>query len=137
MPRHVWSIPCQTVLTDQESNLSSYIRCVEAFTVSRTPVPFPPLVIGTLWVKSSKEDVIELRIRVMSPEGDFVSTRAHPRTSFQGYNRYRINLRVGSFDITAPGEYTILTEHKEGDEWKVDSRIPIFIDLEEPPEENG
>lgn len=127
MPRHVWSVLCQQVITDRETNTTSYITCLDSFGLREFPEPFPSVFLGSLWKRSEEGDAIEMRVRVFSPDGDVLLTRAHPRKEFGDFQRYRINLRLGGFDITAPGDYEFVVEHRHDIGWEEDVRIPVTV----------
>ena len=127
MPKHLWSIPCQQVLTDRETNAVSYINCIEGFAVTELPAPFPPIFIGTLWSKTAQKDAVEMRIRVSAPSGKIIHSHSHEPKVFGLYSRYRINLHISGFDIAEEGVYTFIIEHKEEDDWIEDCLLPIPI----------
>lgn len=128
MAKHVWSIPCQIALTNQETNSVSYIEALEGFRVLSIPFPFPLITVGTLWLREEEDDHIEMRIRILSPSGEGLFTQAQPKTSFGKFIRYRFNLRFGGFDITEEGMHFIVVEQRLSEKWVEQSRIPLMIE---------
>jgi len=135
MPKHLWSVPCQMVLTDQETNAVSYIGAIEGFMIPETPFPFPPIFVGTVWMRQSDDDAVEMRLRVLSPSNDILFTKAHPRKVFEDFFRYRINIRFGGFDMTEGGMHHVLVEHREEGNWVEDTRLPIHVEVNNSPQE--
>lgn len=128
MAKLIWALPCIQVLTDQETNTTSYITSVEGVGVSSLPGKFPNIFVGTNWGRTSEEeDTIHPRLRVLAPSGEEVNTRELEERSFEDFQRYRINVRVGGFDMAEAGEYTIVVEHKDGDSWVSDTQIPVMV----------
>lgn len=91
---------------------------------------FPPVVIGTLWQRSHPEnDYISPRLRILTPSGKEIKSHTHEGLSFGKYQRYRINMNLGSFPVEEEGEYTFVIEHQEADKWIKDDDFPIQVEI--------
>ncbi len=74
MPTLQWALTCQRVITDSETNSVSYIDALEAFAVSRFPIPFPPVCVSTLWRREGARDRLHVRLRIQDPAGKIISS---------------------------------------------------------------
>src|SRR4051794_7626248 len=118
MARHIWSILCRRVITDRESNTSSYIDALEEFVTSGVPVRVNMIMIGTLWAKANEEeDLLEVRVRVLSPAGHEIHVENGPEVRFGNFRRFRLNLGVLGLPIDLPGVYEFCIEHRQAARW--------------------
>jgi hypothetical protein len=134
MARHVWSIACQTLLTDNLTNLVSYVQAMEGLSVSQLPVPAPPIWVGSLWVREGDEQGVAPRIRILSPNGEQVALVEIRAAQFGAATRMRQNTAIGGFALTAAGTYEVVIEQRRGKAWVEEARLPIDVALVAPPQ---
>lgn len=133
MPRHLWSLLCQNVITDGPTNQVSYINAVEEYAVPRLPYRGMPVTLATLWARTNDEPNLAFRLRVLAPDGKELVTHSfgpQPWTT----PRWRINVGLAGYPIEVAGEYNIVVEAKDGQKWREVSRLPIIVRLGKPEE---
>lgn len=129
MAKHIWSIACQVILTDQFSNSASYIQAVESISVPQLPIGAPTFMIGTLWAQEGGDTTVKARIRIVGPDGAVVAEVPLETGSFKKSSRLRQNSFIGGFQLSSPGRYNILVEQRKGSDWQADAEIPLDVEL--------
>jgi hypothetical protein len=125
MARHLWSIPCALMLTDQLSNSVSYVQAIESLSTTQLPTIAPAFSVGSLWLREKEESVAHTRIRVVAPDGAVVYEVALEPMYFRHFVRMRQQSVIGGFSITRAGTYEIRVEQQRGADWVVEARLPI------------
>jgi hypothetical protein len=127
MVRHVWTVICTTIITDRETNATSYINTIEAAGVPSFPALLPPLSIGTNWRKDSDE-LVSLRIRVKFalPDGSVRNVVQVPDTDVTR-RRHRLNIVCGEIEVREPGVHFFVVQIKQKDRWETVCRIPLDV----------
>lgn len=126
MSRHLWSVLCQSVITDIETNNVSYINAIEEITALQLPAPMLPLMVGTLWRQEMPKDSLEVRVRFFGPGGEQLAANTFGPQAFEK-DRWRLNFGFGGMQLKTPGEYSFSIEHKVGNEWREVSRLPLLV----------
>jgi hypothetical protein len=133
MARHMWTVVCQAIITDQVTNGVSYIQSIEGLTVSNFPAA-TQLAVGTLWHREGDEVAITARARILSPDGAVAAEVSQPPRPLGAAARLRQNSFFGGFPITAAGEYLVVVEQQRNGEWVREFSMPLPVQLVAPAE---
>ncbi len=127
MISNVWSVLCRDIITDQETNSVSYLRCIEEGSAENLPVRIGPLFLGTLWEKTGQEkESIMFRITLKAPDKKNQALM-QTKSVYLDRPRHRLNFRISSLNIEVFGTYHVVVEYSQGQEWVQASRLPILI----------
>ena len=127
MIRNVWSVLCRDIITDQETNSVTYVRCIEEGAAAEVPIKIGPIFLGTLWEKDSQEqESIRFRVALELPDK---SLKPVLQTRFMTLERprHRLHFRINSLDITSFGMHYIVAEYNQDEKWHRTVRIPVLI----------
>ena len=139
MIRHIWSVLCQKISTDAETNVVSLFSIYESIGTNEEPTAEKPVLLPleliTLW---AREDVNvpcvgEMRMYYLGPNGvrapDVVLEIDLKRTFF-----HRSVLRTPGLPISGSGVFDFCVEYREGkeDDWKVAAKIPLLVSVGAP-----
>jgi hypothetical protein len=127
MIRNIWTVLCRDIITDQESNSVSYMRCIEEGSASRLPVQIGPVYLGTLWEKQgTNPDTVQFRVVLVSPAQN---SQAILQTKPMSLDRprHRLHFRLNSLELAEYGTYTILLECYASEKWLQVARLPVLI----------
>lgn len=127
MPRLMWALLCQRVITDREANSVSYIEAAEALLAASLPSPLPQIFLGTVWLRKKSGDVLRMRLKVLAPDGGEVVTRELPEVPFDEKKRHRLNVNLAGMPVEKTGEYEFVVEQKVGRAWREEARVPLEI----------
>jgi hypothetical protein len=129
MSKHIWSVVCQTILTDQFSNTVSYIQAIEGYTVVQLPTVAPPMMLGILWGREGNENAVRTRVRIVAPDQSIALTFEAEPASYGQNVRIRQNIMLGGFVYGQAGNYELVVEHKRLNEWVTATSIPIQVNV--------
>lgn len=129
MATHVWSVICQRVIIDRESNAVSYIDVIEGFRAAEFPVSLPPMSVSTLWLRDEPSEALDVRIRVIGPSKKPVFSFEPSEPIKLTKKRHRLNIILGGIEAEEPGEYRIHVERKSNGRWKKEAIVPIDLTL--------
>jgi hypothetical protein len=127
MPKLLWALICQRVITDQITNSVSYIDVIEEFAVPEAPFPFPPFVVSSLWERESANDSMHVRIRIVGPDGQVVTSFNTEEPVLFPNLRHRINVTLGGGRVTKSGKHSVLIENKRGTKWQKAWEVPVHV----------
>jgi hypothetical protein len=127
MISHMWTIPCGLIITDQQTNVVSYIAAIEEATATTFPAQFPLINIGTLWRKSSAEpEILVVRALLERPSKQKEIMITVAPITMKG-KLHRVVLRCG-FEAQEPGvHYLMIQFRKDNKRWVTASRLPLEI----------
>lgn len=128
MPRFLWGLICQRVITDQDTNLPSYIDIIEEFGVPKVPYRFPPLTFVSVWRRELDDEELRLRVRVQCPSGATAFTHELDLIRMTKL-RQRVNFRFGGFSSEETGDFRVTVESHGVDGWKDAASVPITVNL--------
>lgn len=127
MIRNVWSVLCRDIITDQESNSVSYIRCIEEGTASRLPVHIGPVFLGTLWEKTGEEtETVAFRVVLVSP-GQQGRAILQSRPVVFERPRHRLQFRFNALKLTEYGLHRLLVEFQQNEKWHAAAALPFLV----------
>jgi hypothetical protein len=129
MIKHIWSILCERISIDQETNLVSYLTCVEEITANKLPAVHPLFAMGSIWhTDCPGEDMLKIRLVCISPDGtrrDLIETKEFKLDK----ERHRTNLILNGISFDQAGKYMFRLESKSEKGWKTETEIPIKISV--------
>lgn len=127
MIRNVWSVLCRDIITDQESNTVSYIRCIEEGAAASLPVHIGPVFLGTLWEKTGDEnETVAFRVVLVSP-GRQRQAVLQSRPVVLEQPRHRLQFRLNALKLTEFGLHRILVEFKQNEKWQTAAALPFMV----------
>ena len=133
MLQHVLTIASQLAISDQISQLASYINALDGFTFSQLPAPAPPFAVTTLWYSSVQGTAVESRHRVISPSGkEIYSVPLLGGVFAPGQSRFRQHNMIAGFLISEQGDHWIVAENKIDGKWHEGGRIPLQVVIAKP-----
>lgn len=131
MIKHCWSVLCQNIITDVETNVASYIMAIDNVVAPELPVILPFLAIGTSWEKDTGVDVVEnfsIRISHVGPEGTvspFIETGS---IAVQSY-RHRMNFVLNGASFDRAGMHRFNIESKINGVFVCVSSLPVLVSV--------
>ena len=132
MIRNVWSVLCRDILTDQESNSVTYVRCIEEGAAYNLPVQIGPVFLGTLWEKIDPEpESIQFRVLLIAPSQKSQAV-LQTRPIVLDRPRHRLHFRLNALHLTEFGMYALLVEFSQDEKWLTAARLPVVIHHLEP-----
>ena len=127
MIRNVWSVLCRDIITDQETNSVTYVRCIEEGSSSVMPVRIGPVFLGTLWEKSGADaETVQFRVMLVSP-GKTRQPVLQTRPLVLDRPRHRLHFRVNALNLTEFGTYMLSVEFSVNEKWETGARLPMLI----------
>lgn len=146
MAEHIWSVLCEKMLTEPETNVVSLISIVETITIEQKledveqemkdaiGLGYPMLLISW-WVRSDKDkgEAFELRARWKSPRGKEIPVGEAQRFSLEGIVGARIKFKLPGIPWDGAGVYWLhVDERDEGKRWSAAARIRVQLDVQDP-----
>jgi len=140
--KHIWSVLCTLVITDQTRNNVSLIEVVEQLRVrphSEKEIKdevnkgaiSASMNLVTLWYRS-KHDEAEAglsRLSFLSPDGQALFGPSTQEIDLTSYQRVRSTVGIQGIPFTVNGDYRFLVEmhDKETDQWEQVASVPLEI----------
>lgn len=135
MIKFAWAVCCRRILIDRETNAASYIDAVHGLVTKELPMPFPPMMLGSVWSTDELGAELRQRVEVVAPSGSLVyDFESEPLELTTTIHRY--NLSFGGFEVQEMGAYTIrvqLADAAEG-QWTTVAELPLSVQLAEQEE---
>lgn len=127
MLRNVWAVLCRDIITDQETNSVTYVRCIEEGTAASLPVRIGPVYLGTLWEKAGQKPVnVQFRVSLVTPDNTR-QTLVQTKTLVMDRARHRLHFRLKAISIEDFGTYLVLLEGRQDQKWIQAARLPVLI----------
>ncbi len=127
MVRNIWSVLCRDIITDQESNAVSYIRCIEDGAAAKLPARIGPVFLGTLWEKTGTDpEAVAFRVVLESP-GQKRQVVLQSRPVLIDRPRQRLHFRLNTLYLTDYGYYVLSVEFSREEKWETAARLPVLI----------
>jgi len=150
MAEHVWSVLCQKVLINQETQLVSLVEIPEKFIADisqggpveelnraldqgKKGVRYPvALQLVSWWVRSnySKAEKVEIRISVFDPSGEQLSYQ-NWELDLSESTGFRAIFKLNQIFVTGHGLYWYVVDRKIGKgknpRWETVARLPLEI----------
>jgi len=143
MLTHAWSVLCERVIIDSETNNVSLINIYERITLPNSAIDqIPPDAKGgrfdfsfclmSMWTREIEKHVYGFyRARLISPEGDSIRTTEEERIEIEPpMRRLRTKLVNEDMVFTSPGIYHFQIQFKDAEKrkrWKAVANVPLEI----------
>ena len=128
MFKHVWSVLCERVSIDQNSNLASHFTCIEGIETIQLPFPLLTLTYASRWYKDDDtEEIIKVNLVLIAPDGS--ETKLVEGEAKTALRNQRFNILLNGLMISQSGthKFKLLQEH-EG-HWVVAHEMPFNVKL--------
>jgi hypothetical protein len=138
MIKHIWSIICSNVITDDDSKNISLINVLEQLKILAPPAKGGILPIQlelvSFWVRENPEVAVigNSRISFLSPSGKVLASKEIP-IGLNEKERIRNRLVYKGLPLEEPGTHIFRIEVQSDGEWIEVSSIPLFVTFS-PPE---
>jgi hypothetical protein len=129
MINHVWSILCQHIVTDKETNVVSYLIAIEEISIPISPTVVQ-IYLGTLWerIGGDEEEKLAFRLSLARPQAKAAEQIIEEELAIEGVRRQRLNFQL-QLKLTLPGTYSLLLEQRTNVRWKKVSRTPLVVNV--------
>lgn len=127
-----WAITCARVITDQSTNLVSYIDAVEELQMPALPAGAPPFTVGTTWERETNDVTIHVRVRILAPDGSSLGEIRADLEPQDGIRRHRANFTF-MLVLRAVGVHRVVVEQLSHEEWREEWSIPLEARVIELP----
>lgn len=128
MAKLIWTITCDRIIIDRETNQVTYVDSIEDIAVASFPAPVF-FTVGIVWLREQPEERIRMRVSVLAPDGAALFQKAgdldHPTAM-----RHRLNLPLIIMTQNA-GFHFVMVEQFVNDEWREECRIPLTVTQQE------
>lgn len=147
--KHIWSVLCKESVINQDDNIISLMGVIEELTISlirpentteklpeKINIPLTYEVVSYWTREGSKAGDIDIKITVVSPDGETLLNNEHSATFPENTKRLRTRLKIQGFVVKTPGEYLLNVYLKDKkNKFNQVSQIPIElkIDKKTPP----
>lgn len=132
MITNLWSVLCKDIVTDQKTNLVSYLNCLEGLTALKLPANLPLVSLGTLWLiepENGKEVKFKVRLSFEKPGNSAKQLLVEtPEKIYAKKHRERINFELSGLHIDMIGKYKFVIEYNDGVDWNIIG--DVFLDVE-------
>jgi len=127
MIKHIWSILCERISVDQQTNLVSYLSCIEEITVTQLPAIHSLFALGSIWQTDRPgEDILKIRLVRISPDG-LKNTLIETDDFKLDTERHRTNLILNGILFDQAGTYVFRVESRLKAAWKTETEIPLKV----------
>jgi hypothetical protein len=147
--KHIWSILCQSSVTDALTNTMSLFNAVEQFTVTITPPKDPTelkkfeedskkifavqtsLEIVTLWQKLVEKKNIDgdVEVELVDPKGAVLMKTNYSLHFPEDKKRMRYRMAITAIKVTVSGEYTFKIKLREPEQTAFVEVVDIPLDV--------
>ncbi|MBI5849315.1 MAG: hypothetical protein HZB31_15445 [Nitrospirae bacterium] len=128
MIKHVWTILCEKIITDQQTNQTSYLTALEGVNTGTFPAAIPYIALGVLWFKDSvDEEPLKFRIILISPNKDEKTLLETEQVLKAG--NHRTNIVLNGYPVQAAGTYFFKVQVLKENLWTTASETPLVISL--------
>lgn len=133
MIKHIWSVLCERIITDQQTNLTSYLTALEGISANKLPIVIQNISLGSRWFKdSTNEETLKFRVLLITPDRKEKILIEDDKT-FKSPN-HRTNIVLNGFPAHQAGAYHFIVQIFQENTWVTVSEIPFIISLQEQPE---
>jgi hypothetical protein len=127
MIRNVWTVLCRDIITDQESNSVSYLRCIEEGAAAQLPIQIGPVFLGTLWEKMVNGPAsVSFRMALISPAQKHQAI-LQTRPIVLDQPRHRLHFRLNALRLEEFGNHMLLLDFRQAGKWETAASLPLLI----------
>lgn len=137
MIKNLSTIICQQAIIDKNTNLVSYINCIESAQITGKKLVYPEMVLASLWENEDEDELeIDYLIEIFDSHGNRV--KEHSKNGIKIKSRFhRIHTNIKPFEIDNAGVFKIQTKVKKDDEWEFGSLVSFIVIDKTKKEENS
>jgi Family of unknown function (DUF6941) len=129
MIKHIWSVLCERISVDQQTNLVSYLTCIEEITIAKLPAMHSLFALGSIWrTDHPGEDILKIRLIQISPDRS-KKTLIETDDFKLEKERHRTNLILNGIPFDQAGTYVFRIESQSEAIWKTEAEIPLKVTL--------
>jgi hypothetical protein len=137
MPRHVWTVLCESSVTDTQTNRLSLFNTLEQVAISVPPEDLPVNLpvrfeIVTHWMRSDIEVPEEARARIViyDPNTEKEELDPYKINLTEAFKRFRQQNRFFGLEVHGSGIIWFTVELETGDGWEEVARVPLEVELQ-------
>ncbi len=127
MISHIWTVLCERISIDRETNLVSYLTCIEEITAAQLPAIHPLLSLGTLWQSDAPgRDVLKFKVVLVSPTGeekDLIQSEDYVLER----EKHRANINLFGIGFALAGTHHFKLMYRQDGEWRTAADIPLKV----------
>jgi hypothetical protein len=128
MFKHVFSLLCERVSIDQQSNLVSYLTSIEGVETVQLPFPLLTLTYASRWYKDNDSgESLKVNLFLIAPDGSETKLAEVEFSTISRNHRLNILLHGLMFSQGGTHQFRLLQEH-EG-HWIVVHELPFNVKL--------
>jgi hypothetical protein len=129
MIKHIWSILCERISVDQQTNLVSYLTCIEEIALAKLPAIHSLFSLGSIWrTDHPGEDSLKIRVVQIYPDGS-KKTIIETNDFKLEKERHRTNLILNGIPFDQAGTHIFRIESQSDAAWKTEAEIPLKVIL--------
>jgi len=126
MIKNTRMVICQSIVTDKETNLVSYLNCLEEVRAIKFPIRLASISLGMLWDKTSKKEItLKVRVNIENPSG--IQKQLGEIKNVIKKTRHRLHVVMDGLAIEQEGIYKFFVEYFEGGKWKKTDFVPLEV----------
>lgn len=130
MPRLVFSVLCNDVIIDRETNSTSYIRALESGFAASLPTTFPSMYLGTVWeIDPEIDGDFDILLQLESPGGEKADIGGQKIQPGAGAGMHKVNFRLPGLQIKEQGRHAVRLLLGDGKNFEPVSELPLFVFL--------
>lgn len=128
---HIWSVLCERISVDQQSNLQSYLTCIEDITVQQLPARILRISFASRWFKKSdSKNNFSFRLSLVHPGGtEEVLIKYNDMKFDPKFENIHLNFILDNLLIKEEGLHTFRLERKRDNDWQMVSKTPLKVQL--------
>lgn len=139
--KHIWSIICQQSSIDSEKNLLSLFSCIEEMNIlidkekvsdnKKIIIPTEFQLVSLWTVEDSlKENKLELRVDLLDPDNQILSSFNNSFLVKSGSSRFRNRTNIQGLPVSREGRYYLrVSQRVNGGSYNLVSELPIDIKI--------
>ncbi len=131
MFEHIWSVLCERVSIDQDTNLASYLTAVEGINAMQLPITVQNLSLGTRWHKEEDSEAhLSIRLFLVAPDG--MEEKLVDGVQSTTSRNHRVNFILNGLVFKKIGRYVLKLQVKNDERWTTVHEIPLEITISAP-----
>lgn len=128
----MWAILCERISIDQETNLVSYLTCVEGVVTIGLPLNIRNLSFGSTWLKEKLgTEIFAVRFSIVKPNGSRQVIKVTDPIETNKDN-YRLNIFLDGMKLNEAGVFFFKLDMQDGDNWIEVASVPLNVKLVTP-----
>lgn len=125
----MWSILCESISINQETNLVSYLTCIHGVVTHSLPVSLRRLYFGSTWMKEvPNPEILNVRLVLGEPNGSRQILLSTGSIEVKEDNHH-FNFVLDGMPIKETGFYVFILEMEKDANWIEVANIPFRVRL--------